>query len=52
MGIQTTVQLTRIEAESKLRAKRAREADVMALTDEEIEGELDERFYNYQIIEE
>lgn len=52
MGIQSTRFITRADAEALLRDRRAREASIERLTDEEIEDELDETFYNYTIVEE
>jgi hypothetical protein len=49
MSIQETVVLTREQAEKKLIEKRAWELIVSNLTDEQIEDELDEQFYNYSI---
>jgi len=49
MSIQATVFLTREEAEEKLREKRSRQSEICQLSDEQIESELDEQFYNYQI---
>jgi len=56
MSIQSTIILNRKEAEERLIKKRAQEeidrkrkSDVYNLTNEEIENELDEQFYNYII---
>jgi hypothetical protein len=49
MGVQSTKFLTRDEAEELVRERRARILDISQLTDEELEDELDETFYNYII---
>ena len=51
MSIQSTIFITRENAESQLREKRAREVDISKLSDNEIENELEEKFYNYLIVE-
>jgi hypothetical protein len=49
MGIQSTKFITREEAERMVKERRERKLDVSQLTDEELESELDETFYNYSI---
>lgn len=50
MGIQSTVELTRKQAETKLmRLLMERVARIWTMTDDEICELLDETFYNYSI---
>lgn len=49
MSVQSTRFITREDAEELVKERRARKLDVSQLTDEEIEEELDETFYNYII---
>ena len=52
MSIQTTISITRHDSESKIIQRLAQQLqDVGLMDDEELEDLLDEKFYNYSIIQ-